>query len=203
MKRGVYQKFIKRFLDILFSFTLIVVLSFSFLVISVLNLIFLGRPVFFIQERIGLNNKVFKLIKFKSMRNINENQDNSDEKRINRYGKIIRALSIDELPELFNIFIGNMSFIGPRPLLVEYLPLYNEKQIRRHEVLPGLTGLAQVNGRNLLTWDEKFNYDVFYVDHVSFWLDVKIFFKTILVVFKRKGISQEGKETAEKFKGNQ
>lgn len=181
----------------------IVLLSPLFLIISILNLLFLGRPIFFIQDRIGRGNKPFKLLKFKSMKNKNNGSDDDDEIRLTKYGKLIRSLSIDELPELFNIFVGKMSFIGPRPLLKEYLPLYNDQQIRKHEVMPGLTGLAQVNGRNLLTWEEKFDYDVYYVDNLSFFLDFKIFLKTFAVVFNRKGISQSGKATMDKFTGNE
>ena len=202
MKHSFYRKVAKRILDVLLSFVSIILLSPVFFVISITNLIFLGWPIFFVQERAGKNNKPFKLIKFKSMKNCIKGKVQADEERLTKYGKIIRSTSLDELPELFNIFLGKMSFIGPRPLLVEYIPLYDKNQIRRHEVLPGLTGYAQINGRNLLSWKDKFKYDVYYVDNLSFGLDVKIFFKTFLVVFEKKGISQSGRETADKFKGN-
>lgn len=202
MKHRFYLIIVKRFLDIFFAFIGILFLSPFYLIFMLINLIALGSPVFFVQERVGYRNKIFKLIKFKSMRNIQDNQNTADEFRLTKYGKFIRKTSIDELPELFNILTGKMSFVGPRPLLVEYLPLYNKTQLLRHNVLPGLTGLAQVNGRNLLSWHEKFEYDVYYAENVSFLLDCKIFFKTIFVVFKRKGISSSSSATMEKFNGN-
>ncbi|MBO4962395.1 MAG: sugar transferase, partial [Clostridia bacterium] len=161
-----------------------------------------GNP-FFTQDRPGKNGKIFKLIKFRSMNNKKDENGNllPDELRLTKYGKFLRATSLDELPELFNIFIGQMSIVGPRPLLVKYLPLYSPEQARRHEVRPGLTGYAQVNGRNSLSWPEKFKLDVEYVDTYSLFGDIKIILKTIIKVFKREGISGEAVATMEEFKG--
>lgn len=200
-----YKKFIKRFLDILFSLLGLIILSPLFLVIWVwLSIVNKGVGAFFLQERPGKNEKIFKLIKFKSM--TDERDENGkllpDAERLTSVGRFIRKTSIDELPQLWNVLKGDMSFIGPRPLLIQYLPLYNEKQHRRHEVRPGITGWAQVNGRNTISWEEKFNYDVWYVDHISLWLDIKIIFKTLQKVFKRDGISSKTSVTMEEFKGN-
>jgi undecaprenyl phosphate N,N'-diacetylbacillosamine 1-phosphate transferase len=163
----------------------------------------MGRPIIFTQERPGYKGKIFKIYKFRTM--TNEKDKNGellpDEKRLKGIGKVIRSLSLDELPQLFNVLKGDMSFIGPRPLLVEYLPLYNEEQKKRHDVLPGITGLAQVNGRNAISWKKKFEYDVEYVNNLSFLMDMKIIFLTIQKVIKRDGISQEGNATMEKFNG--
>ena len=163
----------------------------------------MGSPIFFTQDRVGKNNKVFKMIKFRSMKDGVDKNGNllPDEMRLTKFGKILRSTSLDELPELINVLKGDMSLIGPRPLLVDYLPLYNENQVRRHNVLPGLTGWAQINGRNSLSWNEKFNLDIWYVDNWSLTLDIKIFFLTIYKVFKRDGISQEGNVTMERFNG--
>jgi len=202
MKPSFYRFFLKRLLDIFFSFIGIIVLLPFLFVVSIFNLIFLGWPIFFFQKRIGYKNKSFTLVKFRSMKKTKSGKDNSDEKRLSKYGMFLRKCSIDELPELFNILIGQMSFIGPRPLLVEYLPLYNERQIHRHDAKPGLTGLAQIHGRNMITWQGKFEYDVKYTEQISFTLDCKIFFKTIGLVFSRKGINQENSASAKKFTGN-
>ena len=194
----------KRLLDIIFAVVLILALLPVFIILYLLIAIKLGRPVIFKQARPGLNGKPFRMYKFRSM--TDEKDENgdllSDEKRLSSFGKKLRATSLDELPELYNILKGDMSFIGPRPLLMAYLPLYNERQSRRHEVRPGITGWAQVNGRNTISWQDKFELDVWYVEHLSLWLDVKIVFKTIGTVLSRKGISQDGKATAEPFRGN-
>ena len=162
-----------------------------------------GKP-FFVQPRPGKNGKIFRLIKFKTMTDERDANGNllPDEKRLTAVGSIVRKLSIDELPQLFNILKGDMSLVGPRPLLVEYLPLYNEEQSRRHDVKGGITGWAQVNGRNAISWEQKFKYDVWYVDNQSFWLDIKILFKTVLNVLKREGISSGTSATMEKFTGS-
>ena len=173
-------------------------------VLYILSRIFLGSPVFFRQPRPGLNGKIFTLYKFRTM--TNEMDDNGellpDEKRLHGFGLFLRRSSLDELPQLFNILKGDMSFVGPRPLLVEYLPLYSPQQAKRHEVKPGITGWAQVNGRNAISWDEKFRLDVWYVDNQSFVLDIKIFWMTLMKTVKKEGISQEGHSTMEKFRGN-
>ena len=202
-KVGLYEKYIKRLLDILLSGLALIILSPLLLVTAILVRIKLGSPVIFCQERPGKNEKIFRLHKFRSMSDTRDTNGEllPDEERLTRFGRILRSLSIDELPELWDIFIGNMSIVGPRPLLVEYLPLYNEKQRRRHEVRPGLAGLAQVNGRNLTTWEKRFEYDVEYVDNLSFLLDVKIVLMTVRCVLSRKGISAEGSATMEAFKG--
>lgn len=162
-----------------------------------------GAGAFFTQERPGKGGRIYKVIKFKTMTD-ERGEDGEllpDAQRLTKVGKIVRSLSIDELPQLINILRGDMSFIGPRPLLVKYLPLYTPEQMRRHEVRPGISGWAQVNGRNTITFTKQFEYDVYYVDHLTFWLDVKIFFMTILKVFKREGISEEGQATRESFDG--
>lgn len=198
-----YQKVVKRSLDIILSSAAIVVASPVLGVLWVLVANKLGRPVIFTQERPGYKGKVFKLYKFRTM--TDERDENGkllpDEKRLTAFGKKLRSTSLDELPEFFNILKGDMSFVGPRPLLVQYLPLYNKEQARRHDVLPGLTGWAQVNGRNAISWEEKFKLDVEYVDRVSFLFDLKIIFMTIGSVLKREGISQAGEATMEFFTG--
>lgn len=200
-----YKKYIKRIIDILLSLTLLLILWPVLLIVAILVRIKLGSPVIFKQERPGLNEKIFTLMKFRSMTDEKDENGNllPDSVRLTKFGKFLRSTSLDELPELINILKGEMSFVGPRPLLVQYLPLYNEHQKQRHNVRPGLTGLAQVNGRNLLSWEERFDYDVEYVNNVSFVNDVKIFFKTIGLVFKRKGVSpaQSGNVTMDYFKG--
>lgn len=162
-----------------------------------------GAGVFFTQDRPGKNAKIFKVIKFKTMTDERDTDGKllPDAQRLTKVGRVVRALSIDELPQLFNILKGDMAFIGPRPLLPKYLPLYSKEQMRRHEVRPGITGWAQVNGRNTISHTKKFEYDVWYVDHISLWLDAKIFFMTVMKVFKREGISAEGQATMEAFDG--
>ncbi|HAT4134355.1 sugar transferase [Clostridium perfringens] len=196
--------FIKRTFDIIASLGGLIVLSPIMIICAILIRINLGSPIFFKQKRIGKDNKEFEMIKFRTMKDAVDKEGNQlpDELRLTKVGQILRSLSIDELPELINILKGDMSLIGPRPLLVKYLPLYNERQIRRHEVLPGLTGWAQVNGRNNLTWNEKFELDVYYVENWSLKLDLKIFFLTFYKVFKREGISQDGQATMEYFNGS-
>lgn len=196
-------KYIKRILDIISSLLAIIILSSLLAITAVLVKIKLGSPVLFKQERPGKDEKIFTLIKFRTM--TDERDENGellpDEVRLTKFGKFLRSTSIDELPELFNILKGDMSVIGPRPLLVEYIPRYNEHQHRRHEVRPGLSGWAQVNGRNSISWEEKFDLDVEYVDNYSFAMDVKILFMTVLNVLKKEGISSETSATMEVFMG--
>lgn len=200
-----YAKYIKRILDILLSGCALLILTPVLPVLTVLGAIMMKGNPFFTQLRPGKDEKIFRLIKFRSMTCETDKQGNllPDEQRLNSYGKFLRATSLDELPELINIFIGQMSIVGPRPLLVKYLPRYNQEQKRRHDVLPGLTGYAQVNGRNAISWEEKFRLDVWYVDHLSFWLDVKIILQTVGKIFKREGISSESSATMEEFMGTE
>lgn len=193
----------KRILDCFVAVILLVTLSPLLLIMWICVFIFMDHPVLFVQERPGLSGKPFRLFKFRTMRSVKDHSgmDLPDNQRLTRFGRFLRATSLDELPELWNILKGDMSLVGPRPLLVEYLPLYNVEQSRRHEVRPGITGWAQVNGRNAITWEEKFKLDVWYVDHRSLWLDIKILFMTILKVFKREGISGAGEVTMSKFTG--
>ena len=195
---------IKRLCDIIVALGGIIILSPVLLVCMILIMCKLGSPIFFKQRRIGKNNKEFEMIKFRTMKDSVDKDGNllPDEERMTKLGMTLRSLSLDELPELINILKGEMSLIGPRPLLVKYLPLYDDKQIKRHDVTPGLTGWAQVNGRNSLSWCEKFELDVWYVENWSLYLDVKIFFLTFYKVFKREGISQEGQATMEYFDGS-
>lgn len=200
-----YAKFIKRIMDFFIAlFTLFLLLP-VFLFLAVLVRIKLGSPILFRQVRPGLNEKLFTLYKFRTM--IDKWDEDGfllpDEVRLTKFGKLLRASSLDELPELINIIKGDMSIVGPRPLLVKYLPLYNEFQKRRHEVRPGLTGLAQVNGRNTISWDDKFNIDVKYVDTIKFTLDVAIIISTFIKVIKREGINSESSSTMEYFEGSQ
>lgn len=199
-----YRSFFKRLIDILVSL-LILTAALPLLVVTMLLLSFYNRgKMFFIQERPGINGRSFKIIKFKTM------NDRKDEKgdllpdhiRLTSFGKFVRKTSIDELPQLINVLKGDISLIGPRPLLMEYLPLYSQKQARRHEVRPGITGWAQVNGRNAISWEKKFEYDVYYVDNLSFALDLKIFFLTIFKIFKSEGINSVNYATMEKFTGS-
>lgn len=203
-RAGFYEKYIKRLLDIVLSGAALVILSPLLLITAVLVRIKLGSPVIFTQERPGKDEKVFKLHKFRSMTDARDASGNllPDKERLTRFGAKLRSLSIDELPELWDIFRGKMSIVGPRPLLVKYLPLYNEEQRHRHDVRPGLTGWAQVHGRNLTSWEERFEYDVEYVNNISFALDVKIIIMTIRCVFAREGINAEGSATMEDFIGN-
>ena len=198
------SKCFKRLFDIVASASGLIFLSPVFLILIYLIRKNLGEPVFFTQERPGKDGKPFKMIKFRSMRDAVDKDGNPlpDSKRLTPFGKRLRATSLDELPELWNVLKGDMSLVGPRPLLMSYLPLYNEFQFRRHEMKPGVTGWAQVNGRNALSWDEKFAHDIWYIDHYSFWLDMKILFLTVKKVFIKEGISAEGEATMPYFTGN-
>ena len=200
---GIYNRFIKRILDFLLSFIAIVLLSPIWIVIAILVKIKLGSPIIFRQDRPGKDESIFHMYKFRSM--TDERDKNGellpDEMRLTTFGKILRSTSLDELPELFNILKGDMSIVGPRPLLVKYLPLYTEEQKRRHLVKPGITGLAQVNGRNAISWESKFELDCEYVRRVTFIGDLKIVFKTISTVFRREGINSGTSETMEEFTG--
>jgi lipopolysaccharide/colanic/teichoic acid biosynthesis glycosyltransferase len=202
MRKSIYQKIFKRIFDLTFAIILGIFFLPLMLVISLMIIIFMGRPVIFRQLRPGLHEKIFTLYKFRTM-TLSQNEIGDDNLRLTRLGIILRALSLDELPQLFNVIKGDMSFIGPRPLLIRYLPLYSESQRKRHMVRPGLTGLAQVNGRNAISWEEKFRYDINYVERISFSNDIKIIVKTIIVLVKSVGISSVTSSTMEEFKGNQ
>ena len=195
---------IKRLMDITLSVTLLILLTPVLIIISILVAWQHGSPILFRQKRPGFHGEIFTIYKFRTMRDMVDDQGIllPDAKRLTKLGRFLRATSLDELPEFINILKGEMSFVGPRPLLIEYLPLYNSEQSRRHDVLPGMTGWAQVHGRNVLTWQKKFDLDIWYVDHWSFWLDIKIIGMTILKVLKREGISQPGQVTAKPFTGN-
>ncbi len=194
----------KRFFDILVSLVSLILLAPLFFLVMMLVRADVGSPVFFRQIRPGLNGAPFELIKFRTMQDrVDSDGDVSDDsERLTTVGRILRSTSLDELPELWNVLKGDMSLVGPRPLLMEYLPLYTARQFRRHDVKPGITGWAQVNGRNAISWEKKFELDVWYVDNRSFWLDVKILWLTILKVLCREGISQDGHATMEKFRGS-
>ena len=200
----IYKHFLKRQMDFILSLLAIIVLSPLLMVVAILVRLKLGSPVLFKQIRPGLNEKIFTMYKFRSMTDaIDENGELlPDSVRLTKFGRLLRSTSVDELPELFNILKGNMSIVGPRPLLVQYLGIYNEHQKRRHEVRPGLSGLAQVNGRNAISWEEKFNLDVEYVDNVTFIGDWKIIFLTIKKVFIKEGISSDSSATMEAFRGS-
>lgn len=204
MKKRKIQLFIKRIVDILISLAGLIILSPIMLIVAILVRSKLGSPIIFTQERVGKDNKIFKMMKFRTMKDEVDKEGNilPDEERLTSFGKKLRATSLDELPELINILKGDMSLVGPRPLLVEYLPLYSNEQIRRHNVLPGLTGWAQINGRNALSWKEKFKLDVYYVDNWSLVLDIKIFFLTFYKIVKQEGINQEGMATTVRFNGS-
>ncbi|TYP94600.1 lipopolysaccharide/colanic/teichoic acid biosynthesis glycosyltransferase [Sphingobacterium allocomposti] len=199
-----YKSIIKRIVDVLMAGIGLVAVSPIFIIVTI-GLFFAnqGRP-FFYQQRPGKGGRIFKIVKFKTMNDKKDAEGNllPDADRLTSIGAFVRRTSLDELPQLINVLKGDMSLIGPRPLLVQYLPLYNVHQARRHEVKPGITGWAQVNGRNAISWEQKFDYDVWYVDNVSLGLDIKIFFLTIKKVFVREGISAEGQATMEPFKGN-
>lgn len=203
-KQGIYEKYVKRMLDIVLSLVFILLFWWVYVIISLLVRVKLGSPVLFRQQRPGKDGKIFDMVKYRTMTDQRDEKGEllPDDMRLTKFGKLLRATSLDELPEIFLILKGDLSIIGPRPLLVSYLPLYNEHQKRRHEVKPGLTGYAQVNGRNAISWEEKFDLDVWYVDHVSFVTDIKILFKTVQVVFKRSGISSGTSETMEAFVGS-
>ena len=195
----------KRFLDIVLTIPVLIILSPILILIGILVGIFHGFPILFRQKRPGYRGNIFTIYKFRTMRNLVDKSGIPlpDEKRLTKFGRFLRTTSLDELPELINVVKGEMSLVGPRPLLIAYLPLYNARQARRHDVLPGITGWAQIHGRNELSWPEKFELDVWYVDHQSLWLDFKILGLTLIKVLKREGISQPGQATAELFKGNE
>lgn len=201
---GIYETYIKRFFDIVLSIAFLILFSWLYLILIILVKTKLGSPVFFKQKRPGKDEEIFEMIKFRTMTNEKDESGKllPDEERMTVFGKWLRSTSLDELPEIWLVFTGKLSICGPRPLLVKYLPLYNEEQHRRHEVRPGLTGYAQAHGRNALTWDEKFDMDIWYVDHVSLKTDVEIIFSTIKSVLKREGISSDNSVTMEEFRGN-
>lgn len=203
---GSYEKYFKRAIDLCCGLAAVVVFSWLYIILAILVRVKLGSPVLFTQDRPGKDEKIFKLYKFRSM--TDEKDENGellpDEVRLTKFGKMLRATSLDELPEAFNIIKGDMSVIGPRPLLVRYLPHYNEEQRRRHEVRPGLSGYAQVHGRNTVSWQDKFKMDVEYVDHITFMGDLKIIWDSVVIAFvKRDGISSETSATMEEFMGNE
>lgn len=210
-RKGLYEKYIKRFLDVVFSAISLLVLSPLLCIVAILVRIKLGKPVIFRQERPGRidhrsgKEVIFPLYKFRTMTDQRDGEGNllPDEVRLTKFGKLLRSTSLDELPELYNVLRGDMSIVGPRPLLVKYLPLYNEEQRHRHDVRPGITGLAQVNGRNGISWDEKFNWDITYVENLSLLTDIKIIFKTIFVVLGKHDITSKTSVTMEAFKGNE
>ena len=200
-----YKHFFKRCISIFGAVMALIVVGWLIIIVAIiLHFANKGAGVFFMQERPGKDAKIYKVLKFKTMTDERDADGKllPDEKRLTKVGKIVRSLSIDELPQLINILKGDMSFIGPRPWKVEYLPLYSPEQMRRHEVRPGISGWAQVNGRNAISFTKRLEYDIYYVDHLTFWLDVKIFFMTIFKVFKREGISEEGQATSEAFNGH-
>ena len=203
--KSIYRRFLKRPMDFILSLMAIIVLSPVLIIVGILVRFKLGSPVLFTQKRPGLNEKIFTMYKFRTM--TDEKDENGellpDSVRLTKFGRMLRSTSLDELPELFNILKGDMSIVGPRPLLIQYLELYNEHQKRRHDVRPGLSGHAQVNGRNAISWEDKFNLDVEYVDNVSFVGDWKIIFKTIKKVFVKEGISSDTSVTMEAFRGSQ
>lgn len=200
-----YKKYFKRLLDIVLSGLALIILSPAMLIIAFLVRINLGSPVIFRQKRPGKDEKIFVVYKFRSMTDAKDKTGKllSDDERLTKFGKWLRSTSLDELPELWNIFKGDMSIVGPRPLLVQYLSLYNDEQKKRHTVRPGLTGMSQINGRNAISWEEKFDYDIRYINKITFVGDMRIIFKTIKNVLERNGISQEGKATTDYFKGNE
>ena len=200
-----YRHFFKRFLDFWISLFLLICFSPVLLVVAVfLHFANKGTGAFFLQERPGKDGKIFRIVKFKTMTDERDAQGSllPDEARLTRVGRIVRSMSLDELPQLFNVLKGDMALIGPRPLLPKYLPLYSEEQMRRHAVRPGISGWAQCHGRNAISWTEKFKLDVWYVDHLSLWVDIKIIYLTTLKVLKRDGISEEGQATMEAFNGH-
>lgn len=203
-KGGIYSRLLKRPMDFILSLIAIITLSPVFLIVAILVRVKLGSPVLFMQNRPGLNENIFMMYKFRTMTDERDKNEEllPDSVRLTKFGRFLRSTSLDELPELFNILKGDMSIIGPRPLLLQYLPLYNENQKRCHEVRPGLSGLAQISGRNAISWEDKFNLDVKYVDNVSFINDWKIIFSTVKKVFVREGINQEEQATVKYFTGN-
>jgi len=199
-----YKHFFKRLIDFILSLLALIILSPILLILAILVRIKLGSPIIFKQKRPGLNEKIFTLYKFRTMTDAKDEHGNllPDEIRLTKFGKLLRSTSLDELPELFNILKGDMAIVGPRPLLVRYLPLYNDHQKHRHDVRPGFTGWAQCNGRNAITWEEKFDLDVYYTKHISLFLDLKIILKTVKVVLFREGISSKTSVTMEEFRGS-
>ncbi len=202
-KQSFYDKYVKRSIDAILSLVAIIILSPVLAIVALLVRIKLGGPVIFKQQRPGLNEKIFTMYKFRTMTDERDADGNllPDEVRLTKFGKALRATSLDELPELFNILKGDMAIVGPRPLLVQYLPLYNAQQKKRHCVRPGITGYAQINGRNSISWEEKFDYDIYYVANIAITLDISILFKTFKTVIKRDGINSESDATMEDFKG--
>lgn len=200
---GFYEMHLKRPLDFAAAFAVLPFLLPVYIVLAVLVRVKLGKPVIFVQERPGKGGKIFKLYKFRTMTDESDESGKllPDDRRLTAFGKVLRSTSLDELPELFNVLKGDMSLVGPRPLLVEYLPKYSERQARRHEIRPGITGLAQVHGRNAISWEEKFEWDIKYVDEVSFTGDIKIILRTVAAVLKHEGIRSETAATMEKFEG--
>ena len=203
-RKSIYQNYIKRLLDFVLALLALIILSPVFLIVAILVRIKLGSPIIFKQERPGLHEKIFRMYKFRTMTDARDENGEllPDDVRLTKFGKILRSTSLDELPELWNILKGDMSIVGPSPLLVKYLPLSSEEQRHRHDVRPGFTGLAQVNGRNSISWDEKFEWDIKYVDDVSFLQDLKIILNTVKVVFKRDGITSDTSVTMEEFVGS-
>lgn len=206
-KKGIYEKYFKRLLDIMCGIAAIVVFWWLYLIVAILVRVKLGSPVLFVQERPGKDGKIFKLCKFRTMTDEKDANGNllPDMIRLTKFGRFLRNSSLDELPEVINILRGDMSIVGPRPLLTKYLPLYNEKQRRRHEVRPGMSGYAQTHGRNIAAWEERFDMDVYYVDHITFFGDVKIIMDTVLSVLKKEGIDSNESTTVtmEEFKGTE
>lgn len=200
-----YKKYIKRTADFILALIAVIILSPVYIILALFVKGYLGSPILFCQERPGKDEKIFKMYKFRSMTDKKDENGNllPDEIRLTKFGRFLRSTSLDELPELFNIIKGDMSIVGPRPLLVRYLPRYNDVQRHRHDVRPGLTGLAQVNGRNAISWEEKFKYDIEYVDNISLLLDIKIILQTVKKVFVRDGINQAGEATTREFMGNE
>lgn len=203
-KNTIYKSIFKPLLDYIIAILLLALFSPLFLIIIILNLVLNNGQIFFTQKRPGKNEKIFTILKFQTMTKINDESGSSlsDSLRITRFGRLLRSSSLDELPQLFNVLKGDISLIGPRPLLQDYLLLYSEEQKKRHLVKPGITGWAQVNGRNAISWKEKFQFDSYYAEHISFKLDIKILFMTIIKVIRAEGISQIGHPTMEKFNGN-
>lgn len=203
MKKNIYRKYIKRLFDLVTTFIFLICFFWLYILLAILVKLKLGSPVIFKQERPGLNEKIFTMYKFRTMTDEKDINGNllPDKERLTKFGKFLRSTSLDEIPEFFNVLKGDMSLIGPRPLLVKYLDRYSKEQLRRHDVRPGISGWAQVNGRNAISWEDKFKYDIEYVDNLSFLLDLKIIMLTIKKVLIRDGISQVGNATMEEFKG--
>ena len=197
------QQRIKRVLEFIIALIGLILASPILLIVAILVKIKLGSPILFRQQRVGLNGEIFEMVKFRTMKDATDSEGNPlpDEERLTKFGQLLRKTSLDELPELWNVLKGDMSLVGPRPLLVEYLPLYSKEQMKRHDVRPGITGYAQVNGRNNISWTKKFELDVYYVENFSLWLDVKILFQTVAKVLGQADINQEGNVTMEKFNG--